>query len=217
MSVLPVSTDRVCNKCGKPKPITAFVKHKRMTGGRTNICRSCNLVRWKELRAIADEKADGGEMGISEKRCRDCGETKPLSAFFTQKYGVGGRRSRCKACQKITTSAKRKALWSNPEWRAKNRNHHRDYNLRRTYGISRAEYFSKLEAQGGLCAICGLPETAFKKKSKTELRELCVDHCHKTGNVRDLLCHKCNHGLGQFRDNPSLLLAAIAYLERHRE
>ncbi len=39
-----------------------------------------------------------------------------------------------------------------------------------------------------------------------------IDHCHKTGKVRGLLCKLCNCGLGYFRDDPKLMLAAITYL-----
>jgi hypothetical protein len=77
------------------------------------------------------------------------------------------------------------------------------------YGITAHEYDSLHAAQGGVCAICGLPETRRTKSS------LAVDHCHTTGKIRGLLCSMCNPGLGGFKDNPELLLAAVAYLKKH--
>jgi hypothetical protein len=44
------------------------------------------------------------------------------------------------------------------------------------------------------------------------LKELAIDHCHKTGKIRGLLCKNCNQGLGQFKDNIDLLLSAAKYL-----
>jgi len=72
------------------------------------------------------------------------------------------------------------------------------------------------EAQGGLCAICKQPETGkHNRGSKEAALELAVDHCHITGDVRQLLCHKCNKALGLFQDDPNILKAATEYLERH--
>jgi Recombination endonuclease VII len=62
-----------------------------------------------------------------------------------------------------------------------------------------------IEAQGGLCPIC-------KKRPAVH-----VDHDHKTGKVRAILCEMCNGGLGQFKDNPESIRRAIAYLERSRD
>ncbi|WP_244524233.1 endonuclease VII domain-containing protein [Geodermatophilus dictyosporus] len=61
-----------------------------------------------------------------------------------------------------------------------------------------------LEAQGGACAICEVQPAAH------------VDHDHDTGRVRQLLCFGCNGGLGQFKDDPTVLRAAARYVERHR-
>ena len=58
----------------------------------------------------------------------------------------------------------------------------------------------------GKCMICGDSQTG---------RKLAIDHCHQTGKMRGVLCHHCNVGLGHFRDNPDLLLAAINYLKQY--
>src|SRR5262245_57445902 len=68
------------------------------------------------------------------------------------------------------------------------------------YGITLAEYDALLEKQGGVCAIC-------RKHSK---RRLCVDHCHRTGMIRGLLCDSCNLGLGSLQDDQASLVAALA-------
>jgi Recombination endonuclease VII len=60
---------------------------------------------------------------------------------------------------------------------------------------------SRALAQDGMCAICG------RKR-----RRLCVDHCHRHGHLRGLLCGRCNSGVGFFSDSPPLLLRAALYL-----
>ncbi len=69
------------------------------------------------------------------------------------------------------------------------------------------------DAQNGLCAICNQPETAFMKN---KIMYLAVDHDHKTGKIRGLLCSNCNNGLGRFYDNVELLQNAIGYIEKSR-
>lgn len=70
------------------------------------------------------------------------------------------------------------------------------------YGMSQEQYQSMHDAQGGLCAICGGPDT----------RRLSIDHDHESGDLRGLLCRKCNLGIGCFEDNPEKLQRAIGYL-----
>lgn len=81
----------------------------------------------------------------------------------------------------------------------------------RKYKMSAAEYEALLAIQDGVCAICGGGE---KVERNGRRRRLCIDHCHRSGEVRGLLCGTCNSGLGQFYDNPDLLQAAILYLRR---
>ena len=81
---------------------------------------------------------------------------------------------------------------------------YRRYYLQRHYGISLEEYDRLLTQQNGGCAICheGKPR-----------RRHAVDHNHKTGKVRGLLCGSCNRALGYFKDSPELLASAITYLK----
>lgn len=85
----------------------------------------------------------------------------------------------------------------------------RDY--RRKFGITLEEYDAQFARQGGLCAICGEPESVVDRRTG-EVRRLAVDHGHDDGRLRGLLCHHCNTGLGNFKDNPWLLVKAVGYL-----
>ena len=76
------------------------------------------------------------------------------------------------------------------------------------YGIGVEDYNQKKIEQDHRCMICN---TQFLD---SEYRLLYVDHDHNTGKVRDLLCRKCNAGLGHFNDNPELLQTALDYLKR---
>lgn len=77
--------------------------------------------------------------------------------------------------------------------------------IRRMHGVS---YDDLMKAQRRRCAICG------KRRSDKVGRRLVVDHDHKTGKVRGLLCSNCNNGLGRFKDSLLLLNAALTYLRR---
>lgn len=83
--------------------------------------------------------------------------------------------------------------------------------FKRQFGITPEHYDAMFEAQGGVCAICGEPETLVDPRKGP--RRLAVDHDHETGRVRGLLCGNCNNGLGRFKDSPILLAAALAYLD----
>lgn len=86
----------------------------------------------------------------------------------------------------------------NPDWR-----------LLRDYNITLVQRDAMVESQGNCCAICRTPfsEAVFP----------CVDHCHSSTQVRGILCHHCNTGIGQFRDSPKLLQQAIYYIDYHAQ
>ena len=85
--------------------------------------------------------------------------------------------------------------------------------LQRTYGITIEEYNRLKESQDNKCCICGTDGT--HRASANKSTPLVVDHDHKTGIVRGLLCHTCNSALGQFNDSQLLLEAAVHYLDHN--
>ena len=81
--------------------------------------------------------------------------------------------------------------------------------------IDVTEYYRMLEEQNNKCKICGQEETR-KSRTKDKICQLAIDHCHKTGKIRALLCHACNVAIGSFKDDLELLQKAISYLEAHQ-
>ena len=91
---------------------------------------------------------------------------------------------------------------------------YKNQRLKKTYGITLDQYNQILKDQNGVCAICGQPETLFDKRVN-KVRSLAVDHDHKTGKVRGLLCSKHNKILGVVEDNIEMLQNHIDYLKNH--
>lgn len=82
-----------------------------------------------------------------------------------------------------------------------------------TYGLTIEDYDNLLTDQGGMCKICAQPETTL---IKGVVIRLAVDHCHKTGKIRGLLCSGCNTALGGFNDNIDIMNKAIDYLKENK-
>ncbi len=151
-------------------------------------------------------------METQSKTCGKCGENKPISDFYVKSrasnYGkdysgsLAGYSSTCRKCHSGRMAERRKLLGDEYTKSFK------DWEYRHKYGIGLDEYNQMFADQGGCCAICGKHQTEFKKS-------LAVDHNHETGKVRALLCVNCNLGVGCFKDDSSLLQAAIRYLADH--
>lgn len=98
------------------------------------------------------------------------------------------------------------------EYRAQNPDRMKEISLQKKFGITLAEYVAMAVAQGGKCAICDHPETEMRGG---KVKALAVDHDHETGQIRGLLCVACNTGLGKMKEDRSVLLSAIRYLDKH--
>lgn len=95
---------------------------------------------------------------------------------------------------------------------ARTRKRHLELMRIRKFGVNAEQFNEMLKNQNNICAICKKPETVIWK-SRNEIKPLCIDHCHKTGKVRGLLCAKCNAAIGQFKDSIESLASAIEYLK----
>jgi hypothetical protein len=124
------------------------------------------------------------------------------------KYPQGKFRDKeCKKCQSLFSPKAPSHLYCSQECA--------DYALSdnylvRTYNITLQEYLHRLEEQDHKCKICN-SEGFLMDKDRHKIK-LVVDHDHKTGKVRGLLCHNCNRALGLFQDNPNFLNEAVTYL-----
>lgn len=83
---------------------------------------------------------------------------------------------------------------------------HTEWHIRNRYGITTEDYNAMFIHQQGRCAICGRHQSELNQR-------LCIDHSHKNGVVRGLLCRKCNAAIGLFGDNVELMKTALVYLE----
>ena len=131
--------------------------------------------------------------------CKKCGTDSPLEAFYKNSSYKSGYSATCKECSRAYAK----------QHSRKNKDLMRERQLQHKFGLTNAEYDAKLAAQGGVCQICKCPPPENLSK------KFPVDHDHRTGKIRDILCQSCNHMLGNAKDNPDILQNGIAYLLKH--
>ncbi len=164
------------------------------------------------------------------KVCKKCGLTKPIDDFYRAAGMRDGHRNECKVCD---LAAKRERYLANPQaaiarvkrWQQENPERHRENqrrmrstpegkerqragHLKRKYGITLEQYDKLLARQGGRCAIC-------RREPRPDI-SLHLDHDHESGQLRGILCFRCNNALGDFDDDPTLLWAALGYLRSYQ-
>jgi hypothetical protein len=171
---------------------------------------------------------------IKTKRCYHCKQIKLVCLFHKNKRSKDGVCWVCKICynkyrklhptsKEVIRKAKKKYYDKNEEkrkqyyeqnkerikqanrdWHKKHRKKDKNIILKRLYGITLKEYNDFLQSQNGVCKVC-------KEPSKKN-RRLCVDHNHKTGEIRGLLCDSCNKALGLLKDDKRTVKNLYVYL-----
>lgn len=146
------------------------------------------------------------------KKCTVCKEEKEEYQFWKDRSQKSGLRSDCINCGKKKSADQRIKHIDRIKKKSRERYHanplpDREKHLKRKYGIDQARYQEMFDAQNGKCAIC----------RKQQEKAFDVDHCHKTGGVRGLLCTSCNRMLGHAGDRPEVLDWGRVYLLSFRK
>ncbi|RPF32182.1 recombination endonuclease VII [Streptomyces sp. TLI_185] len=144
--------------------------------------------------------------------CREC-----AAEYYRQRQEAKGKKvrekvsvppghKRCPQCEEVKPHSEWELNKSSSDgWasycRACRAERNRVSYFKRKYGLTPAELDALIEEQRGICCICLAAPAEH------------VDHCHKTGRVRGVLCFSCNAALGQFKDRPDAIRRAAAYVE----
>lgn len=135
------------------------------------------------------------------KRCGRCKKVKPFSDFSkSAKNTTDSYQWWCRKCHREYQREWNKT----PAGRKKSKAHP---TLKIRYGITESRYKAIWKEQNGCCDICGKHGSEF-------IRRLSVDHNHKTGAARALLCQKCNLALGLVSEDKDILAAMVGYIVR---
>ncbi len=137
---------------------------------------------------------------MSSYLCKHCNSIKPLDLFVKSKSTKSGYRGICKDCFNAYYRKRRVEKWDLV--RSYEKKFHFQRRLKHEYNITEQEFNKLKQEQNSKCAIC------FNEE------KLVIDHCHTNGNVRGLLCSKCNIGLGMFKDDKQRLQNALDYLRK---
>ena len=199
------SETKKCCMCNEVKATSEFWKRSSRASGISSSCKVCQTsarnarsIKWLE--------------NVGKYKCEGCNILLVESNWYRDQWRM------CRKCRVLIGKAKRHAdpvaarlagrIRAN-RWMAKQPpEYKRDIQLRHKYGISYKEYLSMLQAQGGVCCIC----KGAGRITTHLLSPLQVDHNHKTGKVRRLLCQPCNTALGKIREDVEVLDRMRSYI-----
>ena len=188
-----------CYRCGQIKPCLAFGNYKIMKDGLNRNCKSCVRERMRELQdtpeiiakraAVAEQRA---LIASGFRKCSTCGEVKAGTRenFYGNQGSLDGLHAKCLECFYREAPG---------------------LGYMHRYGITIEERDTIFESQNQRCAICHQAGLEWGNS----ISGWALDHNHRTGRIRGVLCGHCNTGIGHLRDDTTTLASAIAYLEFH--
>jgi hypothetical protein len=196
---------KICSICQEKKELNQFYSHKRTKDGKYASCKKCEKAKY-------DQKKVQTKINLKTKVCSICKKRKRISNFHKNIGKNDGFHTQCKMCRnEVLRREEHKdstRVYKN-SWSQYNKESIKNSQLKSKFGITLPEYNELLFKQENKCAICN-------NESSTNEKDLAVDHCHKTGKIRGLLCHTCNLGLGHLKDDINLLNKAVDYLKNHQ-
>lgn len=206
---------KTCRACKIEKPLDEFHKSSSSPDGRQYRCKPCSIAAARQRAIDNPEAARAADLKYRQsekyKATRKARRDGPQGERIREQKSASWYRHHDANLEKLRARAtdpefRRKARERYDRWRKRDPSGNRRISLKSQYGLTLDQWDQMLVRQGGRCDIC--EEPTF---------DLTVDHCHATGKVRALLCHKCNRGLGHFDDDPDRMRAAVRYLAKHRK
>jgi hypothetical protein len=209
ISIKSDSMQPQCKDTGKKR------KPREIKRKKTYTCPKCKIefVDWEyRNRVFCSRKCAGIDENMdvnAPRKCTKCGIVKNPEDFFADSTKkITGRRPDCKECNK-----KKSVDWARKNRKKRTKSQY-FWTVKYKYNLTEEQYNEFIVGHVGKFAICNtLPKS--KRNGKTRIR-MHVDHCHKTGKVRGLLCYKCNSGIGLFEDDITRMKSAIKYIRRKR-
>ena len=189
----------LCRRCNTLKPLNLFSKETKNPLGFQYSCKECQANRMRnKIRKIGiPRKTDTLVVG-GQKKCSKCKQLKSVNCFGKHTQTLTGLNSQCKDCVNK----------HNRDMRPRRKIYEKGWSLKYKYGISLDNYNTMKHSQGDKCKICQTPELEC-------ISGLCVDHNHVTGEVRGLLCSRCNTALGSLQENIENIKSMLLYLGNH--
>ncbi len=195
-----------CSTCKEEKPIGCFGKNKARTDGFCDLCKDCRKEYRKTRKVHQKEYRERNKEVIAARRKKHYQENRLSILARKNEYRQKNKSKIKEQYNEYYKKNKGGVLKRKAAYRKANPDKITSIHLKYTYGVTLVEYDEMFESQNGNCAICGLPEIN---------KRLAVDHCHKTGTVRSLLCNRCNTALGMVEENENTLLSMINYIQMY--
>jgi len=186
-------------------------------------CKTCKeLLNEDKFYSLRDRKGNP----TLTARCKDCmkqarrdqysdinrKDISDAARLRSQRWNKNNREKINKRRKEYYLNNKELVAACNDRWRGSNPEKLRLSRIKKLYGVDQSYITDLMDSQKGCCDIC--KESLVFPDS---IREYAIDHCHTTDKVRGLLCHSCNHLLGNSFDSKDILLSAIHYLDKHKE
>lgn len=217
-------TERTCTQCARTKPLSDFHRMATGRGGRRSECADCARERARgsyKPRGTGPLTLVCGFCGTEFEYVKTSGRRR-MYCSATCKYAAGDAAKKLRADAQVRTCACGSsdvarvgkpvcpACRKDPRASGQAQARERRRTLRK-YGLTQQDWDQMVARQRGRCAVCPTAEPGGRGESWH------IDHDHVTGQVRGLLCQRCNLGISMLGDSPDLMRAALRYVERHRQ